>query len=69
MIKAAFNTFDPEGTGLINEDELRSQLGKFGDKLTEEELDSAFAEAKVDSKGKFSIDSYVRLITGQAQED
>lgn len=69
VIKKAFAAFDPEGTGMVNEDELRKQLTKFGEKMTEDEFDAAMAEARVDGKGRFNIDSYVRLITGQAQED
>lgn len=44
-------------------------LTRFGEKLTDEELDTALAEARVDSKGRFNIDSYVKLITGSEQED
>lgn len=69
VIKKAFAAFDPEGTGMVSEDELKKQLMKFGDKLTEDEFESAMAEARVDGKGRFNIDSYVRLITGQAQEE
>ncbi|KAJ6222402.1 hypothetical protein RDWZM_000947 [Blomia tropicalis] len=50
VIRQAFKTFDPESTGFVNEDELRLQLKTFGEKLTDEEMDSAFADARVDSK-------------------
>ena len=69
VIRAAFKTFDQDGSGQVNEDDLRTQLKTFGDKLTEEELDSALADARVDGKGRFNIDSYVRLITGSAKDE
>ncbi|KAI2811751.1 hypothetical protein BLOT_002929, partial [Blomia tropicalis] len=69
VIRQAFKTFDPESTGFVNEDELRLQLKTFGEKLTDEEMDSAFADARVDSKGRFSIDNFVRLITGSAKDE
>ena len=69
VIRAAFKTFDPENTGMVNEDELRTQLKTFGDKLSDEDLDSALADARVDGKGRFNIDSYVRLITGSEKSE
>lgn len=69
VIRAAFKTYDPEGTGLVVEDDLRYQMKTFGDKFTEEEMDTAFADAHKDNKGRFNIDSYVRMITGSAKED
>lgn len=68
-IRSAFKTFDADQSGFVNEDDLRRQLTRFGDKLSEEELDHAFAEARVDSKGRFNIDSYVRMITGSARDE
>jgi len=69
VIKAAFKTFDPENTGFVNEDELRTQLKTFGEKLTDEELDSALADARVDNRGRFNIENYVRLITGSSKDE
>lgn len=69
IIRSAFKTFDADETGLVNAEELRKMLTRFGEKLTDEELDTALAEARVDSKGRFNIDSYVKLITGSEQED
>ncbi|KAH9426355.1 myosin regulatory light polypeptide 9-like [Dermatophagoides pteronyssinus] len=69
VIKAAFKTFDPFETGMVNVEELRKNLTRFGDKLTDEELDTAFAEAHVDSKGRFNIDSYIKLITGSGDDE
>lgn len=68
-IRSAFQKFDPEATGFVKEDELRHQLTRFGQKLTEDELDSALAEARLDTKGRFNIDSYVRLITGSSKDE
>ena len=69
VISAAFRTYDPEGTGFVNEEELRVQMKTFGDKFTDEDLDTAFADANVDSKGRFNIDNFVRIITGSSKDD
>lgn len=54
---------------MANIDELKRNLSRFGEKLTEDELDLAFAEARVDSKGRFNIDEYVKLITGSGDDE
>lgn len=69
VIKAAFKTFDPENTGFVDEEELRTQLKTFGEKMNDEELDSALADARADNRGRFNIDNYVRLITGSALDE
>ncbi|KAH9407697.1 hypothetical protein TYRP_012519 [Tyrophagus putrescentiae] len=69
VIRAAFKTYDTDGTGLVREEDLRHQMKTFGDKFTEDDLDTAFADAHKDSKGRFNIDSYVRMITGSAKDD
>lgn len=69
VVRAAFKTFDPEETGFVNEEELRTQLKTFGEKFTDEELDDALADAKVDKQGRFNIDTYVRMITGSSKDE
>lgn len=54
---------------MVDVEELRRNLGRFGEKLTEEELDLAFAEARMDSKGRFNIDAYIKLITGSGDDE
>ncbi|KAI7694734.1 Myosin regulatory light polypeptide 9 [Sarcoptes scabiei] len=66
---AAFKTFDNDETGMVNAEDLRKMLTKFGEKLTDEEMDLALAEARMDSKGRFNIDSFIKLITGSEQEE
>lgn len=69
IIRSAFKTFEKDESGTVNVEELRKMMTKFGEKFTEEEMDTALAEAKVDSKGRFNIDSYVKLITGSQQDE
>ena len=69
IIRSAFKTFDPDESGMVNVEELRKMLTRFGEKLSDEELDTALAEARVDSRGRFNIDSYVKLITGSEQDE
>lgn len=54
---------------MVNAEDLRKMLTKFGEKLTDEEMDLALAEARMDSKGRFNIDSFIKLITGSEQEE
>ncbi|KAF7495348.1 Myosin regulatory light polypeptide 9 [Sarcoptes scabiei] len=69
IIRSAFKTFDNDETGMVNAEDLRKMLTKFGEKLTDEEMDLALAEARMDSKGRFNIDSFIKLITGSEQEE
>ena len=69
VIKAAFKTFDEDETGMVKEEDLRKMICKFGEKLTDEEFDACMAEAKVNSKGEFNVDTFVKLLTGSAAEE
>jgi len=62
VIKNAFKCFDPDGTGVINEDSFRRLLVSMGERFTEEECDEMFNEAQVDRKGNFDYIDFVRLI-------
>jgi len=62
VIKNAFKCFDPEGSGVINEDSFRRLLMSMGERFTEEECDEMFNEAQVDRKGNFDYIDFVRLI-------
>jgi len=69
VIKSAFKTFDETESGFCKESDLRAMICKFGEKLTDEEFDMAMSEAKVNVKGEFNIDTYVKLLTGSAAEE
>ncbi|KAF8764395.1 myosin regulatory light polypeptide 9-like [Argiope bruennichi] len=69
VIKKAFDTFDPDGAGKINEKKLRKALITWGEKLTNSEVDEAFKEAPIDREGMIDINSYVKVICGTATEE
>ncbi|GIX92380.1 myosin regulatory light polypeptide 9 [Caerostris extrusa] len=67
--KKAFDTFDPDGAGKINEKKLRKALITWGEKLNNSEVDEAFKEAPVDRDGMIDIHSYVKIICGTAVDE
>lgn len=70
VIRNALRSFeDKKDSGKINEDRLRMCLKTWGNKLTDDEIDSAFAEAPIDRQGNIDIDGLIRLITGRNQDE
>ncbi|CAH3139664.1 unnamed protein product [Pocillopora meandrina] len=69
MIKSAFTTFDPDGSGIINEDRLRPLLMKLGDRFTEEECDEMFTHANVDDDGNFNYNEFTKIIKHGEKDD
>lgn len=67
-IKQAFKAFD-DASGKVNVNALKKALTTFGEKLTDEEIEEALKDAPVDKKGKLDILSYVKTLTGSADED
>lgn len=70
VIRNALKSFeDKKDSGKISEDRLRMCLKTWGNKLTDDEIDSAFAEAPMDRQGNIDIDGLIRLITGRSQDE
>ncbi|RWS31987.1 myosin regulatory light polypeptide 9-like protein [Leptotrombidium deliense] len=69
VIKSAFNTFDLNATGKVEESVLRRALTTWGEKLNDEELDEALAEAPVDNRGNIDINRFVKIICGQSEDE
>lgn len=69
VIKNALKTFDDQDSGKVSEEKLRRCLTTWGNKFTQDEFDSTFAEAPTDRQGNIDIESLVKLITGRAQDD
>lgn len=69
VIKSAFQTFDTDSSGKINEDVLRKALITWGEKLNNDEVNDAFKEAPIDRQGNIDIDGMVKLICGSKDED
>lgn len=69
VIKKALKTFDEGDSGKINESQLKRCLTTWGNKLTEDEIDSTFAEANIDRQGNIDIENLVKLVSGRAQDE
>lgn len=69
MIRSAFTTFDPEGSGIINEDRLRPLLMKLGDRFTEDECDEMFHCANADDDGNFNYVEFTKTIKHGEKDD
>lgn len=67
-IKAAFSAFD-EADGKVHISTLKKALTTFGEKLTDEEIEEALEDAPVDKRGRLDIKSYIKTLTGSADED
>ncbi|KAJ8309340.1 hypothetical protein KUTeg_014214 [Tegillarca granosa] len=57
-LREAFRTFDQDGKGLINVNELRHVLLNLGEKLTEDEVDEMFKAADPNSEGYLDYEEY-----------
>lgn len=68
VVIAAFNAFD-EGDGKASEDDLRHALKTWGDKYTDKECDTIFAELPIDSFGKIDIKGVIQMLTAAPAED
>lgn len=68
VLKAAFETFDPEKTGRVKADTLKKALTTFGEKLSDEEIQAALKEAPIDPKGNVDILAYCKTISGREEE-
>lgn len=68
VVIAAFNAFD-EGDGKASEEDLRHALKTWGDKYSDKECDTIFAELPIDSFGKIDIKGVVTMLTAAPAED
>ena len=61
-MKEAFKAFDADGDGSTSKDELKKILAKFGQTLTEAELDAVMAEVDTDGDGSIDFDEFKRAM-------
>ncbi|WAR16960.1 CALM-like protein [Mya arenaria] len=64
-VRSAFRTFDKDGNGYIDEQELRIAMKKLGEALTDKELDDMMKEADVDEDGKINYEEFVKIWCGE----
>ncbi|XP_060557352.1 calmodulin-beta-like [Ruditapes philippinarum] len=60
VIRLAFQTFDKEGNGFVDENELRTALKTMGECLTDREFDDMMKLAHVDDDGKVDYEEFIQ---------
>ncbi|XP_041361658.1 calmodulin-2/4-like [Gigantopelta aegis] len=61
-MKEAFQMFDTDGDGFINERELRVALTRVGEALTDAQVQDVFRDADKDGDGRISYDEFAKYI-------
>lgn len=61
-LKEAFKAFDADGDGTTSKDELKKILAKFGQTLTDAELDAVMAEVDTDGDGEIDYNEFKRAM-------
>lgn len=61
-LKAAFRTFDKDGSGFISADELRQVMTQLGQCLGDDEVDAMIQEADEDGDGQINYEEFVRMM-------
>jgi len=67
VVANAFRTFDDNGK--IDSEKLRTQLMKFGDKFSAEEVEDAFDQMSIDSHGRIDTGKLIAMLTASAEEE
>lgn len=62
VIKNAFQCFDDNGDGNINEDYLRELLTTMGDRFTDDQVDQLFHDAPINSTGNFNYTEFTKQL-------
>jgi Ca2+-binding EF-hand superfamily protein len=62
VIKNAFQCFDDNGDGKINEDYLRELLTTMGDRFTDDQVDQLFHDAPINSTGDFNYTEFTKQL-------
>ncbi|VDD85902.1 unnamed protein product [Enterobius vermicularis] len=61
VIKNAFQCFDEDNSGTLNEDRLRELLTTMGDRYTDEQVDELFRDAPI-KNGQFDYVEFTRML-------
>ena len=70
VIRAALKSFEAKkDSGKVSEERLRVCLKTWGHRLSDEEIDAAFAETPIDRQGQVDIEGLVKLVTGRSQDE
>ncbi|KRX95475.1 Nucleolar MIF4G domain-containing protein 1, partial [Trichinella pseudospiralis] len=67
VIRNAFQCFDEEGTGSINEHDLRTLLTTMGDRYTDDQVEELFKDAPI-KDGMFNYVEFARMLKHGSEE-
>jgi len=62
VIKNAFQCFDDNGDGKINDEYLRELLTTMGDRFTDDQVDQLFHDAPINSTGDFNYTEFTKQL-------
>lgn len=62
VIKNAFQCFDDNGDGKINDEYLRELLTTMGDRFTDDQVDQLFHDAPINSSGDFNYVEFTKQL-------
>lgn len=62
VIKNAFQCFDDNGDGKINDEYLRELLTTMGDRFTDDQVDQLFHDAPISSSGDFNYVEFTKQL-------
>lgn len=68
VIRNAFQCFDEDNSGSINEDRLRELLTTMGDRYTDEQVDELFRDAPIKG-GQFDYVEFTRMLKHGTKDD
>ncbi|XP_053381746.1 calmodulin-A-like [Mercenaria mercenaria] len=61
VIRSAFRTFDKDGNGFIDANELRTAMKKLGECLTDKEVEDMMKQTDVAEDGKINYEELVKI--------
>eukprot|EP01083_Nonionella_stella_P312530 1118251_1 len=64
QVTEAFHVFDEDNSGAISSAELKHVMTNLGEKLTEKEIDTLFADGDVDGDGQIDSEEFIKLMIG-----
>ena len=64
-IEEAFRVFDRLGKGSIDVKEMKEAMLKYGNVLSDQEIDDLFMNADSEGKGEFSYSEFIKKVMGE----
>ena len=61
LIKEEFNSFDQNGDGYIDKEELKTAMENMGEELTDQQIDQMMRAADVDGDQKITMEEFKRM--------